>query len=193
MTANGVDTLTTTVQSKPASTVTSGPVKFVATSAVNMSACVYKDSCFAKMFGNASGSAASKIPLLSYVLFATRDSMTIFSSFNLPPLIAPRLADLPPVVKDKLSRFLSTEAGRNNTAQFATPAMMQIFSTPIHLLGLDLYNRQGRLGFQKRFARIARDWGVSALARMGRIIPAFGVGGVVNANMRKKFMTELEP
>ena len=79
-----------------------------------------------------------------------------------------------------------------NTAQFLAPAAIQLISTPIHLLGLDLYNRQGHLGFGERYSRIVRDWGVSALARMGRIIPAFGVGGVVNANMRRGFMAKIE-
>jgi hypothetical protein len=79
-----------------------------------------------------------------------------------------------------------------NTAQFLAPAAVQIFSTPIHLLGLDLFNRQGRIGARERWSRVTRDWTVSALARMGRIVPAFGVGGVVNANVRKNLMTKIE-
>ncbi len=69
---------------------------------------------------------------------------------------------------------------------------MQLFSTPIHLLGLDLFNRQGRIGFGERFAQVRRDWGVCALARIGRIVPAFGVGGVVNGNVRRNLMKSLE-
>jgi hypothetical protein len=165
------------------------------------------------MFGAPSKSPAAVVPKLSYALFAIRDSMTIFASFNLPPIIAPQLAGLPSAIKSRFSRILSTESGRANTAQFLAPAAIQIISTPIHLLGLDLYNRQGHLGFVERYPRILRDWGVSALARMGRIIvrpscfpyffsvfilanshkqPAFGVGGVVNANMRKNLMTKIE-
>jgi hypothetical protein len=143
------------------------------------------------MFGKTKSPAAT-IPLLSYALFATRDSMTIFASFNLPPAIAPRLLDLPPSAQKRLSGILSTESRRNNTAQFFAPAAMQLISTPIHLLGLDLYNRQGDISMTRRFARITRDWAVSALARMCRIIPAYGVGGVVNANMRKSLMKKLE-
>lgn len=192
-TANGIDTLTTTVQSEPASKVTSGPVKFVATSAVNMSLCVYKDSCFAKLFGGAaSKSPAATIPVLSLALFSIRDSMTIFASFNLPPLIAPQLANLPPTIETQFSRILSTEAGRYNTAQFIAPITMQIFSTPIHLLGLDLYNRQGRLGIAERVTRIVRDWGVSASARMCRAGISFGLGGVINADVRRKMMKSLQ-
>jgi hypothetical protein len=159
-----------------------------------MSLCVYKDSYFAKAFnGAASGpSPTAKIPKLSYALFAARDSLTIFASFNLPPLIAPQLAQLPPSVQKQFGRILSTEVGRNNTAQFLAPAAMQLFSTPVHLLGLDLFNRQGQLGFAERLARVTRDWSVSALARMGRIVPAFGVGGVVNGNVRRSLMGSLE-
>lgn len=137
---------------------------------------------------NPSAKPASAIPRLSYVLFAARDSLTIFASFNLPPLLAPHLAHLP----STFSRHLDTESRRAHVAQFLTPAAMQIFSTPIHLLGLDLFNRQGRLGMQERWRRVGRDWTVSALARMGRIVPAFGVGGVVNAGLRKRLMGELE-
>lgn len=152
---------------------------------------MYKDSQFAKMFGKPGASAAA-IPKISYALFACRDSLTIFASFNLPAIIAPRLAELPPTVKDKFSRILSTESGRTNTAQFLTPAAMQIFSTPLHLLGLDLYNRQGKLGFGERALQITKNWAVCSFARMGRIVPAFGVGGVVNSQMRGKLMNGME-
>lgn len=189
-TANTIDTLTSTIENKKADNVSAGPTKFAATSTVNMSMCVYKDSQFAKMFG-ASGSP-SRIPKISYALFAFRDSLTIFASFNLPTIIAPRLAELPPEVKNKFSRILSAESGRTNTAQFIAPAAMQIFSTPIHLLGLDLFNRQGKLGFSERALQITKNWAVCTIARMGRIVPAFGVGGVVNSQMRGNGMRKLE-
>jgi hypothetical protein len=192
-TANTIDTLTAATENKRAGNVTAGPTKFAATSAVNMSLCVYKDSQFAKMFGAAtSSSSASKIPKLSYALFACRDSLTIFASFNLPTIIAPRLAELPPSTKERFSRILSTESGRTNTAQFLAPAAMQVFSTPLHLLGLDLYNRQARFGFSERAMQVAKNWASCTFARMGRIVPAFGVGGVVNANARGGMMQRLE-
>ncbi|KIW19913.1 hypothetical protein PV08_00488 [Exophiala spinifera] len=191
-TANTVDTLTSTFSSKPASTVSSGPAKFLATSSVNMSWCVYKDSRFVRMFGGPSSSPAAAVPRLSYALFAVRDSLTIFASFNLPPIIAPQLANLPLSVRSRFSQILSTESGRATTAQFLAPAAIQLVSTPVHLLGLDLYNRQGRLGLVDRYSRVLRDWSVSAFARMGRIIPAFGVGGVVNANVRKDLMSTID-
>ena len=192
LTANTIDTATSTVRGQAAKTMTSNTPKFLATSAVNMTFCVYKDSQFARMFGKPSTGPAAAIPLLSYALFAARDSMTIFASFNVPPMLAPELQKLPQPVQDRFKRILGSESGRLNTAQFLAPAAMQLISTPIHLLGLDLYNRQGNLGMAARASRVVRDWGVSALARMGRIVPAFGVGGVVNGKMRRNFMEGLE-
>lgn len=108
-------------------------------------------------------------------MFAARDALTIFASFNVPPLLAPYLGE-----------------GGAWKAQMLAPAGMQLFSTPLHLLGLDFYNRGGRVGGWERWIRVRRDWGMSALARMGRIVPAFGVGGVVNATVRREGMEQIE-
>lgn len=80
------------------------------------------------------------------------------------------------------------------TAQFACPALMQFASTPMHLLGLDLYNRQpvGGLPWTERVARIRRDYVPSCFARMGKIVPAYGVGGVVNVRLRANLMKKVE-
>lgn len=80
-------------------------------------------------------------------------------------------------------------------AQFACPALMQLVSTPMHLLGLDLYNRQPPGGlslWDERWPRIKRDYVSSSFARMGKIVPAYGVGGVVNVRMRRRLMQALE-
>lgn len=81
-----------------------------------------------------------------------------------------------------------------SVAQFVTPAAIQIVSTPLHLLGLDLYNRPhaGLSGADGRAAQVVKNWAKSALARIGRIVPAFGVGGVVNTKVRRGFMERLE-
>lgn len=138
------------------------------------------------MFGPApgpgvAGAAARTIPKASYALFATRDSLTIFASFNLPPLIAPWLP---------ISEAVEESVGRASVAQFLAPAGMQLFSTPLHLWGLDLYNRPMGNGtpWRTRAAKVGRVWFGSSLARMGRIVPAFGVGGVVNNGVRRKMM-----
>lgn len=127
LTANVVDTMSSTAQDQPASTTTSGLTKFGAVSVVNMSLALYKDSQFTTMFGTIS---PRPLPPASYALLALRDSVTIFASFNLPPKLGPVL---PESVEDHFSRL--------SVAQFTTPALVQIFNTPLQLLGLDRYNR----------------------------------------------------
>lgn len=71
---------------------------------------------------------------------------------------------------------------------------MQFVSTPMHLLGLDLYNRQppGGLGWRERALRIRRDYIASSFARMAKIVPAYGIGGVTNVWLRKGLMDWVE-
>lgn len=144
------------------------------------------------MFGAITAPGAS-VPKLSYLLFTFRDAVTVYGSFILPPLLAPKLAELPPVVRRHFSRILSTESARYKTAQFILPAAIQFISTPVHLLGLDLHNRQQRLPLTQRLARVNRDVWISIPVRIMRILPAFGVGGVVNLSVRKTLMDDLEP
>jgi hypothetical protein len=178
--ANTLDTFKSTVQNKPATTVTSGAAKFIATSTANLSLCLYKDSQFTKIFGAVS---PRPIPPVTYALFAARDCLTIFASFNLPPMIAPSLP-----LTEGMERYVS----RASTAQFLAPAAIQLISTPFHLMGLDLYNRNGGTTLKQRFSKVRVDWLTSSFARMCRIVPAFGVGGVVNKNCRDKMMGKLE-
>ena len=182
LSANMLDTLTSTLRNKPASTTTTGTSKFFATSAANLSLCLYKDNHFTRMFGAASSSGKSVVPRISYTLFAVRDSLTVFASFNLPPIIAPILP-----VSEGFEAYMS----RASAAQFLAPAAVQILSTPLHLLGLDLYNRPG-VSVGMRITRVVRDWGMSCLARVARIVPAFGVGGVVNTGVRRRWMEQLD-
>ncbi|KAI9741685.1 MAG: hypothetical protein M1834_000070 [Cirrosporium novae-zelandiae] len=182
ITANTIDTVSSAVSSLPPTTTTSGPTKFLATTAVNMSVCLYKDAQFARMFGK--GTSRGPMPGRSFAIFAARDAMTIFASFNVPPLIAPYLP-----IEDGEGRVMSSQ----NVAQFLTPAAVQFFSTPLHLWGLDYYNRpsgQGseRIDWRNRFNVVSRDWLKCSFARMGRIVPAFGVGGVVNREVRARLI-----
>lgn len=187
LTANTIDTVSSTLRNKPFSTVFPGTAKFLSTTTVNMGLCVYKDARFARFFGapqSSSSSAVPTVPRISYALFCLRDSVTIFASFNIPQLIAPSIPD----------SVASTPGMKAAMAQFACPALMQFVSTPMHLLGLDLYNRQpaGGLPWYERAARIKRDYVASSFARMAKIVPAFGVGGVVNVRMRAALMHKLE-
>lgn len=185
-TANTIDTASSTVTPSSLDSTTAGTPKFLATSTTNLALCLYKDSQFTRLF-SAPGSSPRPVPLPTFALFTVRDCLTIFASFNLPSVFAPKL-------EQKMSEEVKKYVGAASVAQFVTPAAVQLVSTPLHLLGLDLYNRPGvgMLSADGRATRVVRDWAKSAAARMCRIVPAFGVGGVVNMKVRKNFMGKLE-
>jgi hypothetical protein len=183
LTANVLDTCTSTVQNKPATLVTHGTEKFAASSTANIGLCLFKDQAFARLFGP--GGPPRPVPLPSYALFTVRDCLTIFASFNIPPLLGP-------ILDRELSAEIQKSLSGQTIAQFLAPASIQLVSTPLHLLGLDLYNRGKGVTWGDRLRIVKQNWAVSVVARMCRIVPAFGVGGVVNGKMRKGLLERLE-
>ncbi|KAF2264025.1 hypothetical protein CC78DRAFT_533477 [Lojkania enalia] len=183
LTANSIDTASSTVSNKSFTSTTAGTSKFVATSATNLALCLYKDNAFTQTFGNPAASSRP-VPLPTFALFTIRDCLTIFASFNMPSILSPHL-------DRKMTEEMKKYVSAISAAQFVTPAAVQWVSTPLHLLGLDMYNRHG-MRWQDRASIVVKNWGKSAFARMGRIIPAFGFGGVVNIKVRRTLMEKLE-
>ncbi|KAK3938241.1 hypothetical protein QBC46DRAFT_390722 [Diplogelasinospora grovesii] len=183
LTANMLDTATSTIQNRPASHVTSGTAKFATSSAANIGLCIYKDQVFVRLFGPP-GAVPRPVGMPSYLLFAARDCMTIFASFNVPPLLGPYLSQ-------RMGSEVQKYASGQTVAQFAAPAAVQLISTPVHLLGLDMYNRPSVRDWRQRWNAVGKNWAISTAARICRIIPAFGVGGVVNVKVRKGLMDRL--
>jgi len=138
--------------------------KFIATSATNITLSALKDMAFAKMFAQV-GAAPRPVPMTSLALFAARDSMTIFASFSLPPLIASLIGGDPRTAR--------------SIAQMTTPIIMQAFAVPLHLYALDLYNKPGAT-FSGRVQFVKREYTKTLIARWCRIFPAYSLGGVIN-------------
>jgi hypothetical protein len=189
LTANTLDTFVSTTQNRPATYVTSGAGKFFASSSANIGLCIYKDQVFTRLFGPR-GAVPRPVPLPSYLLFTIRDCMTIFASFNVPSLLGPVLTKH---LGDEVEKYASGQT----IAQFLAPAVVQSVSTPLHLLGLDIYNRPAATAttagpaWRSRWEMVCKNWAISAAARVGRIVPAFGFGGVVNVKMRRNLMDRL--
>jgi len=148
--------------------------KFVCSATTNVTLSVAKDYAFARMFGKG---PIKPMPSSSLGLFATRDSMTILASFTLPPIIA----------RELVNNMAFTSKNADITAQLLAPVSMQILSTPLHIFGLDLYNRSSSdVKFSERLMFIKQEYLKTLMARVSRIFPAFGIGGVVNKQLRKQ-------
>ncbi|KAJ3328205.1 hypothetical protein HDU93_001567 [Gonapodya sp. JEL0774] len=109
-----------------------------------------------------------------------------------------------------LSHLLSTHfslapATSLTLAQLVLPCSIQLVSTPVHLAALDYYNHPSSPSpssssspsasasgsgsgttIRDRTSRVAREYGKSVLARMGRVLPAYGIGGVMNGWVREQ-------
>ena len=178
LTANSVDTFHSITHEQAASTTSSTATKLAAVTGVNMCLSIYKDSHFARTFGIG---PSRSLRAACYPIFILRDSITLFASFNLPQMVAP-----------KCPESLDQCIDRNLAMQLAIPALSQFVVSPLHLLGLDLYNRSGKVPSRDRMRLIAKAYPSTSLARTFRVFPAYGLGGVVNTNVRTRLMERLE-
>jgi len=139
---------------------------------------IFKDVAFAKMFSQASAKAAEvkrAVPMTTYGTFLFRDSLIIGAGFILPSLVAG-------VIKSNTDLDPQT-AGL--IAQLATPCAMQLVITPIHLLGLNLYNVPSATTAQ-RFRAVSSMYPEATGVRMLRFLWAYGVGGLVNKDLTQR-------
>ncbi|KAI9365534.1 hypothetical protein DFJ73DRAFT_772424 [Zopfochytrium polystomum] len=175
--------------------------KFIASSFANVSLSVAKDLYFTRAFaklaaptasgptaaGAATAVAMRPVPFRSYSLYTLRDTLTIFAGFNLPPLVAAALSTPSSASPNAPPPPLSPAAAAV-VAQLVCPVAVQFVSTPLHLVGMDLYNRPTvatAKGDPSRAAFVAKEYLRTAAARCARIFPAYGVGGVLNTWCRK--------
>ena len=71
-------------------------------------------------------------------------------------------------------------------AQIISPLMVQFVGTPLHLLGLDWYNNEGST-ITQRMQVLRKIFFSSLVIRMLRFLPTYGIGGVVNIEIRNYF------
>jgi hypothetical protein len=110
------------------------------------------------------------VPIASMALFGARDCITVAASFTLPPLVTPWFREQGVPAPDKV-------------AQLVVPCAAQILNTPFYVLGLSLYNHPEH-SLQQRWAYVRAYYPSTLLARWARIFPAFGIGGVLNKELR---------
>lgn len=150
--------------------------------AVNTPLSVWKDVRFAQFFGarvvakttTSLAPAHRSMPASVSAAFLVRDIITVFGSFAIAPQFAAMIPD----------NLAQTAQAKASAAQLVVPAMTQVVATPVHLLGLDLYNRPGRTGFVDRLNASRRKLLSTTVMRAFRLIPAYGLGIIFNGNLR---------
>jgi hypothetical protein len=202
-TANTVDSIGKAFASK-ADQVLVSSVTFLSTCFVNVPLGVWKDVRFVQLYGRPTEAIAisnaslvakaaatvsqrappkiAKVPRIVGTTFLVRDAITIFGSINLPPMLSPLLSD----------SYFANPAIKMAALQLVVPILSQAVATPVHLLALDFYNKPGKAGAADRASRIKRGLGPTTVMRCSRIIPAFGVGLIVNTRLREYFHRKIK-
>ncbi|KAF1972244.1 hypothetical protein BU23DRAFT_508692 [Bimuria novae-zelandiae CBS 107.79] len=192
-TANSVNSLAATFMDRSQEVLASS-VTFLATCIVNVPLGVWKDIRFVQTYGRSRLSSTAtgttptpkvppqsptKFPQAVGATFLARDAITILGSFTLPPMISHRLPMIDPVAQMA-------------AAQLLVPVLSQVVATPMHLLALDLYSNPNKSENGDRAKRIRKGLLETTAVRCARIIPAFGVGGIVNTGLKEWFHSMVE-
>jgi len=156
---------------------TQNSLKLFGATGAYTSSSILKDVAFAKMFSKAAETAAEvkrAVPMTTYGTFLFRDACIIGAGFILPAMVAGQFK----------SNGMDTQTA-DKVAQLATPCAMQIVITPIHLLGLNLYNTPVATT-SERLRAVAKNCPEATGVRMFRFFWAYGVGGLVNRSLNQR-------
>lgn len=146
-------------------------IKLGCTTATNMTLGILKDRYFAQVY---SGRPPEKFPLASWCLFVGRDLATIAAGFTLPAYVSQKLQD---------AQIIKNKGVADIFSQVSVPITAQLILTPVHLLALDFY-MQKVSAMTGRWKRVFGNAPEATVIRMGRVLFAYGIGGVCNAKLR---------
>lgn len=143
--------------------------KMACTSIINVAACVFKDVIYTRMYGT---SAGSRIPKSSLALYFGRDILTLCATFGFPDLVAA-----------SLGRHGIDPAAAKALSQISIPCTVQLVTTPLHLLGINLYNCP-EASIRDRFKFLRSEYVNNTVVKALRVFFAFGIGGIANTRLR---------
>lgn len=149
----------------------SGFAKWISTSVINTYASILKDRAFARLFG--ASSAPKATPMGSYAAWVGRDLLSMAFFFTLPPIVGQKIAD-----------YTGDPKKGYYAAQFALPLMLQFVTTPVHLLGFDIYNNPTGRTVKDRVDFMKKDYFKNVGLRMVRMVAPWSVGTIGNRELR---------
>lgn len=135
---------------------------------------------------NTQRSGGSRGGRLATGAFFFRDLITIVASFTLAPRYAEHLTASGMFESPDSHHPHEISQKATIIAQLVVPVLSQVVATPVHLLGLDSFSRPSA-SWMERTAFIRKHVLPTTVGRCLRIIPAFGVGCLVNTELRVLF------
>ena len=166
----------------------------IASSIANTLLTIWKDiNILRVMPASLSGAKGSNyIPMLSRGLFALRDTVTCLAAFTVVPLF-----------KDYLMRTQPTwsEYRSKTTASLATPCAIQFLTTAIHIPAIKyqrMYQPGRKWGGPEGYmagcvGALKADYAGAVRLRVPRIFFAYGLGTLLNTDLRAWMIKKVEP
>jgi hypothetical protein len=168
-----------------------GAALLLGTSIVNSSASVLKDRAYARLYGNSS-TVTNNVPKITYGLWILRDLTVIGAAFVMPNHVA-RFWQQQYNNHASEYGYRPSDASILRISQIATPVAAQVIAGPLHFIGLDYYNRSLshipslRQRLLDRWLCLRGSLGQVITARMMRIVPGYGIAGVLNTELRNQW------
>jgi hypothetical protein len=164
---------------------------FLGTTFVNSGTSMIKDRAYARMFSKTAASTqASSFPRSTYSMWMMRDLSVIGSSFILPDIVSQHLVENYDVDRSRAQYM----------CQLGLPVAAQLVAGPFHYLGLDMFNRNldhksMSQALIDRSQKLYHGIVPVIMARVARIAPGYGIGGVLNTKWRtawREYLIEQE-
>ncbi|KAG5492558.1 hypothetical protein JKF63_01136 [Porcisia hertigi] len=174
---------------------------------VNTVFTIWKDSIILRALPPANAkdlsSAKKPVPFLTRALFCGRDTLTCVAAFTFVPYVASwisgyayyqkRLPQAPDAVLPENEGKTRLPISCVDTAQMLTPALLQTVTTLMHITAIRYRQTHPNFSLKDLFDSLQSTYVSSTLLRMCRIMPAFGIGGIMNREMRSSLLDKVEP
>ncbi|ORC84128.1 uncharacterized protein TM35_000491340 [Trypanosoma theileri] len=165
---------------------------------------VWKDGIILKSLppANAETAAAARkpVPWLTRGLFCGRDTLTCIAAFTIAPMVATWLTQYcwNPTENAKLPKPLPVEGKTQvplpttDMAQILTPAVLQFVTTLMHITAIRYRQTYPNFSMADLNQSLRQTYWSSTLLRIFRIIPSFGLGAILNREMRSNLLDRAE-
>ncbi|KAK7196867.1 hypothetical protein NESM_000627900 [Novymonas esmeraldas] len=179
----------------------------VVSGVVNTVFTIWKDSIILRALPPASAkelsNAKKPVPMLTRALFCGRDTLTCVAAFTFVPVVASwisgyayyqkRLPQAPDAILPENQGKTRLPISCVDTAQMLTPALLQFVTTLMHIAAIRYRQTYPNFSLRDLSESLRATYLSSTLLRMCRIMPAFGIGGIMNRELRSSLMDKADP
>lgn len=164
----------------------------IASGVINTVLTIWKDSIILRALPPVNpkdlSNAVKPVPWMTRALFCGRDTLTCVGAFTFAPMLASWLGSYTYHRKGQKkiedANKISLPISNADAAQIITPAMLQFVTTLMHISAIRYRQTYPNFTWKDLSDSLKATYISATLLRMCRIFPAFGLGGILNRNMR---------